>query len=118
MKYTKWFNREICLDDIYFLYFPDKKNIIGEDELKSKYPDYYKARSMPGASGYVLAANLSPDKNPNVLTVTGRELLEIAGQNAYVPQFDVDFKTSKKLTLMKASAMDFFIEHSKIYNKR
>lgn len=106
-----YFGKKIDLNDIYYIYFKDgKKREMSEKQLQ----EYNNIGSMPDRLRFELLQKLDPSKNPNITPVTGRELLEITSKG-YIPQFDLDFMQNKKLCLMPASALDFYLKYSQVY---
>ena len=107
---TMYFGRQIDLNETYFLVFPDEKPELTEKEKD----EYNRIISLPDRLKYAVLAELDPRLNPNIRQVTGYELVEITKRHRYIPQFDANFKATRKLTLIPASSMEFYIEHSKI----
>ncbi len=112
MKLLKWFGREIECHEVYFVYFPDKKR----EMTAAQRENYDQARNFP-VYGPLFAAGVSPQDNPNVLPMTGMEMMEVASKNGYIPVFDQDFQKSHRVTLMKGNAMDFYYRYSKILKR-
>lgn len=107
-----FFGKKIDLNDIYFVVYPD-------DFLKTKdgkdYSLYWKLKNMPDTpEKYNELAKLDPYENPNIVPLTGRELIETTNKNKYIPQFDKDFEATHRVMLMPAEAMIFY-EHYRIY---
>lgn len=108
MKIIRWFGRDIDLDDIYFVAYPDQKREMTERELM----EYDQALALPDKIRYDIIAKLDPRKNPNYLPVAGRELLDIQARG-YIPAFDSYFQTSKRIMFFPARAMaDYYGKHS------
>lgn len=109
-----WFGRSIDLNEIYYLYFPEKKREMTEKQL-AEYKGY---QALPDKLRIMSISKMNPANNPNILPVTGRELIDISKNNRAIPTFDQHFITNKKVTLFPAEAYDFFEEYSHKLNSQ
>lgn len=104
---VKWFDREIWLDEYYYVYFYDKKRKMTDTQLQT----YNQIRSLPDKLRYRELAQMDPRDNPNVTPMTGRQLMD-AGAKGYIPTFDKFFDRTRRLVLFPAEAWEYYEKHS------
>lgn len=126
--WVTWFGRQIELDGVYLLYFPDKKREMTKKELD----EYTTIKSWPEKLMWKGLLEADPAINPNVLKVKGRVLIEMA-ERGYIPMFDKYFDEAsvarliergipaaptRRLSLMPVEGMKYFKEHSFMLNEK
>ena len=119
---------------IYYVFYPDQK----KEMTKKEREDYDYIQGMPDTLRYKMLAELDPSKDPNVLQVKGRVLIEFS-ERGWIPMFDVFFgdisielwwkrnpqfhrngkpKPTRRLTFMPLEGYEFYREWSYFMNKR
>ena len=110
----------IYLNDWYNVFFSDKKREMTEKELE----DYRTIQSYPAPLRAKMMVDMNykkPEKNPYIIRTKGRALMEW-GEIGFVPQFDEFFDhpefPSNRLIMTPIDGIDFWMEYSKMLNKR
>lgn len=109
---TKLFNHNIDLNEIYYVCYSDNKRELDNEKMKN----YNRIQSFPEKVRLEALMKLPLVDNPKVNIMTGRELCQEC-EKGFILLTDPDFITNHKVTLLPASAMDFYIKHSKKLNK-
>jgi hypothetical protein len=113
-KTEEWYGKVIHLDEKYLLYFADKKRDMTAKELEP----YKRIKSWPEKLMWKELMQADPRINPNVTEVTGRQLIDVAGLGGFIPNFDKYFDTTRRLTLVPAQGMEFFIKQRMLEKNR
>jgi len=95
MKYEKIFNRIIQFDEIYYIAYAGGKRELPENDMKR----YNKIALLPDLLQPKEKAKIPFDKNPNVVPVTGMQLLEYIKEYKFIPFFDLNFEQTHLLQL-------------------
>jgi len=110
MKIEDYFGKKIDLDETYFLFFPEKPREMSRQQRE----EYDRICKLPERFKRELLAKLSPKDNPNVVEVTGKQLIEITEKSKSIPYFCMNFEKNKRLMLAPAEHIDFYVRHSKV----
>lgn len=107
---VEWYGRTIYLNERYLLYFSDQKREMTDKELKQ----YRDMKALPERLMWKEILQADPTLNPNVKPLTGRQLIDAANATNFIPQFDQYFDTpgkeTRRLMLVPAEGMEFFIQ--------
>lgn len=103
---VEWYGKTIMLNEKYLLYFSDKKREMTAKELEP----YKRIKSWPEKLMWKELMQSDPRINPNVVEIEGRLLIDTAGLGGYIPNFDAYFDRTRRLTLVPAQGMEFFIQ--------
>lgn len=94
-KYETFGGYTIFLDDMYYLCYAG-----GYRELSSKdQKEWNKTLSLPGLLRIKEQHKLGNDKNPNMVPLRGRDLLQFIKEMKFVPFFDRAFESTHTLQL-------------------
>lgn len=113
-KKVAFFNREVFLEDSYYVYSPDRKRT---DLTKEQMNMYLSIKNLRGHDTikYLMQLNMyHPDCNPNIHTLTGRQLVEFSEEFSAVPVFDKDFPDTHRLQFQPLSLYKFLMEKKKL----
>jgi hypothetical protein len=106
-----WMGRTIWLKEIYFLCYSDH-----EREMTRAQAHAYKTIKLEPATLQAIEFDRDPSLSPSAVPVTGRELIEISEKEKCIPQFDLYFLNTHKLTLIPIEGHEFWDRKSYVLN--
>lgn len=112
-KRVAFFNREVFLDEKYYVYSPDRKRDLTQSQMNM----YLSIKKLTGFDQieYLLKLNMyHPDCNPNIHILSGREVLEFSEQWSAVPLFDKDFEVTHRLQFQPVTYYQYAMEKRKL----
>ena len=107
-----FFGRKIYLNEFYYVYFAEQMAELD----KARYRKYLDIMQLPGELKYRALSALKPEENPTIIHIKGRMLIEWS-ERGFLPQFDKDFETTRKLVFCPVAGMEFWLERSFMLRK-
>jgi len=94
--YIEVLGQRLKLEEKYYVYY------VGKQKLPKKDIEIFQAlKRLPEKLARKEINKLPPEKNPDILPLTGYQICEHIFDKGYIPIFDKYFKKTRKLTLIK-----------------
>lgn len=101
-------NHVIYLNQVYYIAYAGGQRELAKKDQK----EYDKAMAMPWGIQRKELEKLGFDKNPNVIPITGRNLMAFIRELKFVPIFDVYFNQSHLMQITDAIIYESIIQQS------
>lgn len=115
---------DLYLNEFYYIAFGDQKFMaefrgeLTEKEFNDRYARYMAITTWPENNvKFKALAEIHPEDNPNYIKITGRQIVNWTEQG-FVPQFDHDFRNTRKLVMIPLEAYEYYARYSKAGGKK